>query len=187
MTLSLKVYNSSGLLLRSLSIGTNSAPLQSLTWSPQPYDPAAGPLLLSDGSWSYAFDGKDANGDQLLDGVYLLEIVSQEGSGTSTVKAEITVIGSEGAGINQLTAAPNPARSPGNGVLIQWRPATQKVELEIYDMDGGLVRSFGASVSPVTWSLGTGGGKQVSAGVYVICARVPGQKLPAFFKLAVVR
>ncbi|HTA16775.1 MAG TPA: hypothetical protein VK786_03410, partial [bacterium] len=108
-------------------------------------------------------------------------------SDSSTVKAEITVIGSEGVGIKQLSAAPNPARSPGNGVLIQWRPATQKVELEVYDMDGGLVRSFGESLSPVTWNLGTGGGRQVAAGVYVVCARIPGQKLPAFFKLAVVR
>jgi len=157
-----------------------------LTWSPQPYDPAAGSLLLSDGPWSYAFDGKDGNGDLLPDGVYLLEIVSQGGSGTSMVKTEITVIGSEGVGIDQLTVAPNPARSPANGVLIQWRPATQKAELEVYDLDGGLVRSFGQTVSPVTWNLGSGD-RQVAGGVYVICARVPGQKLPAFFKLAVIR
>jgi len=185
VTLTLNVYSSSGLLLRILSIGTTGAALRSLTWSPQPYNPAVGPLLLSDGAWSYAFDGKDAKGDLLQNGVYLLEIVSRQGSGTSTVEIQITVVGSEGGGL-ELTAAPNPARS-GSGVVIQWRPATQKVDLEIYDMDGGLIRSFGELSSPLVWPLRTGGGEQVAGGVYVICARIPGQKLPAFFKLAVVR
>jgi hypothetical protein len=185
VTLTLKVYSSSGVLLRTLSLGTTGAPLHSLTWSPQPYNPGAGPLLLSDGPWSYEFDGRDGNGDLLSNGIYLFEIVSQQGSGTSTVEVEITVIGSGGGGV-ALTAAPNPVRS-GNGVFIQWQPATQKVELEVYDMDGGLVRSFGELVSPCTWNLDTGGGRPVAGGVYVICARVPGQKLPAFFKLAVIQ
>jgi hypothetical protein len=185
VTLTLNVYTSSGQLVRTLSIGTASAPLQSVAWSPQPYNPAAGPLLLSDGAWSYAYDGKDDNGDLLQNGVYLLEIVSRQGSSTSTVEVEITVIGSEGGGL-LLTAAPNPARS-GSGIVIQWLPATQRVDLEIYDMDGGLVRNFGELSSPAVWTQRTGGGEQVAGGVYVICARIPGQKQPAFFKLAVIR
>jgi hypothetical protein len=159
--------------------------LQSLAWSPQPYNPTAGPLLLSDGAWSYAFDGKDSNGDLLQDGVYLFEIVSRQGNSTSTVEAEITVIGSAGGDLG-LTAAPNPARS-GSGIVIQWRPASQRVDLEIYDMDGGLVRSFGELSPPAVWTQRTGGGQEVSGGVYVICARIPGQKQASFFKLAVIR
>lgn len=183
--MTLNVYSSSGQLLRTLSIGTTGAPLQSLAWSPQPYDPAAGPLLLSDGTWSYDYDGEDSKGDLLLNGIYLLQVVSRQGNSTSKVEVEITVIGSEGGGL-ELTAAPNPARS-GSGIVIQWRPASQRVDLEIYDMDGGLVRSFGELGSPAVWTQRTGGGEQVAGGVYVICARIPGQKQAAFFKLAVIR
>jgi hypothetical protein len=186
VTLTLKIYDSSGVLVRTLSIGTTGAALHSFTWAPQPYNPTAGPLLLSEGSWSYDYDGKDGNGSYLLNGVYLFVIVSQQGSSTVTVQTEITVIGSTGLGL-QLTAAPNPVRASTNQVFIQWQPAAQSADLRIYDLVGGQVRAFGTVSSPAVWDLRTAGGAPVADGVYVISARVPGQKKPAFFKFAVIR
>jgi hypothetical protein len=143
-------------------------------------------LLLSSGSWSFGYDGKDAGGNVLLNGVYLVEVVSQQAGGaTTTTKVEITVLGGPGSTVS-LVVAPNPAHLQGGSVMIEWQPVTQTADVKVYDLDGGLVRELGTSASPATWDLRTAGHGQAAMGVYFITARIPGQKRPACFKLALV-
>lgn len=182
-----KVYDSSGLLVQSLSGGTAAAALTSISVSSNPYNPGTGPLLLSQGGWTFSFPGVDSTGSVLRNGIYLFVVVSQEGGKqVGSVEFQVTVLGSGGEGVD-LLAAPNPVHSSSGYVSIQWQPAGQVVELKIYDLPRGLVRNWGVCSSPVTWDLRTGSGEKVGDGIYVISARVPGQRKPTLFKLMVAR
>ena len=182
----LLVFDSSGLLLRSVSAGNASAVLQSFAWSPQPYDPGKGPLLLSDGAWSFSYDGKDGSGAVLRNGVYLLVLESRQGSTVTKTQAEVTVIGNAGDAV-ALMAGPNPLRGGADSVTIAWQPAAQPMELKVYSLNGGLVASLGVKTSPATWNLRSAGGTSAADGVYLITVRAPGQRNPQCFKLAVLR
>ena len=186
MQVTLLVYDSSGLLLRTVSAGNAAAALQSLAWSPQPYDPGKGPLLLSDGAWSFSYDGKDGSGAVLRNGVYLLVLDSRQGSTVTKTQAEVTVIGNGGVAVT-LMAGPNPLRGGADTVTIAWQPAAQPVELKVYSLYGGLVASLGVQTSPAMWNLRSAGGAPAADGVYLITARVPGQRSPQCFKLMVAR
>ena len=172
--------------MRSLAAGQAPAPVQAVQWSPQPYNPQAGPLVLSHGSWTFAFDGKDSGGEFLRNGVYLFKLLSVQGTSNFSVDFQVTVIGGGGFMVS-LLAAPNPLRPPADSVSIQWQPRTQVVELKIYSLSGSLVRDLGQAVSPAAWDLRSASGRPVADGVYWISARVPGRRSPQFFKLMVAR
>lgn len=159
----------------------------SVDWSPQPYNPGAGPLELSGGAWSFDYDGMDASGAVLRNGVYLFVLESAQGSSSASVKFQVTVLGDGAQGISQLLAAPNPVHAGSVSVDIQWQPATQAVELKIYDLNGGLVRDLGTGPSPASWDLRSGGGTKAADGIYIISARIPGERSPACFKLMLAR
>jgi hypothetical protein len=62
------------------------------------------------------------------------------------------------------------------------------VELKVYSLDGQLVRDFGTpGLPPTNWDLATGSGVSVANGIYVLQARVPGERSGQFFKLMVAR
>jgi hypothetical protein len=186
-TLTLYIYDSTGVLVRSVAAGSASASVRSASWSPQPYNPSDGPLTLSAGGWTFRYDGLDASGAVLRNGVYLFVLQSSQGGAVSKDSFQVTVLGNGGGQVS-IFAAPNPVR-PGTAVkaVIYWHPPAQGVDLRIYDLSGGLVRDFGLSTSPLAWDLKGGAGREVAAGLYFVCARVPGQRDPQCFKLMVAR
>lgn len=178
----MRLYDSSGLQVVQRPAGNAVALPTALNLSPNPWDPATGALLISQGTWSYAFDGKDGSGALLRNGVYLLTVSDPSGA---TVQATLTVLGG-GQKQVALVAGPNPVR-PGQAlVLIKWSPITL-LELKIYGLDGGLVRSVGVAAPPYTWDLRTQAGGLVANGIYVVAARLPGERHPQTFKLMVAR
>lgn len=140
-------------------------------------------MILSDGAWSYSYKGLDHNGAVLRNGVYLF-VVQMQGGGS--VQKQLRVLGA-GAGRLSLNAGPNPLR-PGTGsVSISWTPP-QSVELKVFALDGSLVRDFGAvPLPPVSWDLRSSGGNLAANGIFVITARVPGERSPQTFKLLLAR
>jgi hypothetical protein len=179
----LKVYDSANLLVRQVQAGSSPVLLSGVSLSQSPYDPGQGPLLLSQGAWSFAFDGLDASGAVLRNGLYILVLESQQGGASSTVRVELQVLG-KGGGSVVLSAAPNP--SAGTPVALRWLPAVP-VELKIFSFSGALVRDLGVAQPPQAWNLESSGGAPVSGGIYLVSARVPGQREPRWFKVAVVR
>jgi hypothetical protein len=182
----LKVYDSSGLVQRSLDMGLATSVLNAFNLSADPYNPDNGPLTLSQGAWSFAFDGHDAQGDVLRNGVYVLEIESRQGGGSTVVRKTVQVVGS-GAPMVVLIGAPNPVR-PGSGqAVLSWQP-NLPVDVNIYSLDGELVRGLGRLNSgPLDWDLRDQAGSPVADGIYWIAARRPGERLPSLFKLMVAR
>jgi hypothetical protein len=179
----LRIYDSAGIEVFSAAVGSASAALSGLSASQDPWDPATGALVLSDGAWSYSYTGLDHGGTLLRNGVYLF-VVEMQGGGS--VQKQLRVLGA-GAGRISLNAGPNPLRPGQSGVSISWSPA-QRVELKVYALDGSLVRDFGAEpFPPVAWDLRSSSGGLVANGIYVITARVPGERSPQTFKLILAR
>jgi hypothetical protein len=181
VSVSFCVYDSGGLLLRQLSAGSVAAALTAATLSQDPYDPGSGPLLISHGPWSFSYNGRDASGAELRNGLYLL-VLSFSGS-SSTLKIQLQVLGKGGGGV-VLSAAPNPCQGPV--VILRWLPAVP-VQVTVHGQDGALVRDLGLRSPPLAWNLAASDGRPVSAGVYLVGARIPGQRSPSYFKLAVLR
>lgn len=176
------LYDSSGLLVYEGPAGSSSAALTDVVLSAAPWDPAQGPLLLTQGTWSFSYDGLDSSRTRIRNGVYLLVLENQDGS---KVQKQLQVLGA-GAGQVSVLAGPNPIGPKDRQVIIRWTPITT-VELKIYSLDGGLARDFGHAVPPQIWNLQLSNGQSVAGGIYVITARIPGERTPQFFKLMVVR
>lgn len=165
-------------------MGAATGALVSFNLSQDPWDPATGPLTLSaPAQWSFAFDGKDSDGALLRNGVYLLVVESQ---GSSPQQRQLRILGA-GQGRSALSAAPNPVRPGQTAVRLDWGGGAP-VELKVYTLDGALVRDLGlASSPPLWWDLRTGQGAWTSNGIYVVTARVKGERSPQSFKLLVAR
>ncbi len=183
MALRLRIYDSSGLLVLDREAGFADVAPTALSLSPDPWDPAKGALVLSHAAWSLAYDGKDGSGAQLRNGVYLLVI---ESAGGATVRASLRVLGA-GSGRVSLVAGPNPVLPQDRQIRISWAPITI-VELKVYSLDGSLVRDLGgAAAPPLYWDLRSAAGEPVAGGIFVVSARIPGERQPQTFKLRVVR
>lgn len=179
----LRIYDSSGLLVFSADAGRAPAALGGFNLSADPWDPGAGALTLSEGSWSFSYDGKDGSGAVLRNGAYLL-VLESEGGGS--VQKQLRILGA-GAGRVSLLVGPNPVRGGQDSVRIAWSPIA-RVELKIYSLDGGLVRDFGPlSAPPQTWDLRSPEGRSIANGIYVVSARIPGERTPQTFKIMVAR
>lgn len=181
-TLTLRVFDSSGLQVAVVAGGNAAALPGSLSVSQEPWDPAAGPLVVSGGGWSMNFDGRDSSGAVLRNGAYLL-VVSDAGG--SSVQKALQILGA-GQGRVSLSVGPNPIRPGQTFVSIKWSPITQ-LELKIYGLDGGLIRDLGVTGPPVAWDLRTGQGQVAANGIYFVCARLAGERQPQTFKLMVAR
>jgi hypothetical protein len=183
----LRIFDSSGLELRNIAAGMATAPLTSaFKVSVDPYDPSVGGLVLSEGAWSYSFDGRDSHGEVLPNGAYVFELESNQGGTVTKVRRTLQVVGS-GVPMVEVLAGPNPLRPGALQVIIQWKPSVP-VDLKIYNLNGELVRELGRVVGgPVDWDLRTQTGVPVGNGVYWISARRPGERLPRLFKLMLAR
>jgi hypothetical protein len=180
----LRLYDSSGLLQRTLALPSSASALAAVRPSSDPYDPSGGPLTLSEGSWSAAFDGLDAHGLALPNGAYVLEIESAGGGATTKQLLNLQVLGKDSDPV-RLLAAPNPVLPGTRRVQLRWDPPVP-VELKAYNLNGELVVDFGVCAGPaVDWNLDGGGG--TASGVYWVSARKPADRLPRLFKLMVAR
>jgi hypothetical protein len=182
----LRVFDSSGLVQRTIAAGMASGALSTFNLSGDPYDPSGGPLILSSGGWTFSFDGRDGQGDVLRNGAYVFELESQDGGSVSTVRRNVQVVGS-GVPMVQLMAGPNPLRPGTLQVLIQWQPSVP-VDLKIYTLNGELVRDLGrVAAGPIAWDLRSSTGALAANGIYWIAARRPGERQPRLFKLLLAR
>jgi hypothetical protein len=179
----LKVYDASGWLLRSVDAGLSQRPVRSFNAGPQPYDPSQGPLHLGNGDWSYDYDGRDSNGTQLGSGVYQLVLLDR--SGTVQALKTVEVLGAQGATL-AVKAGPNPVGAGVDQVQIVWTPPLE-ADLLIYDQAGQLVRDLGPASPPRIWNLRGSGGAASAGGVYLVAVRVPGQRSSQWCKVAVAR
>jgi hypothetical protein len=91
-----------------------------------------------------------------------------------------------GQGRVSLSVGPNPIRPGQTFAFIKWSPITL-LELKIYGLDGGLVRDLGVTGPPATWDLRTGQGQVAANGIYIVSARLAGERQPQTFKLMVAR
>lgn len=183
-----RIYDQAGLLVRSLSGGTGPLPVLALNLSANPYDPSQGLLLMSDGAWSLAFDGRSDTGALLQGGIYQVLVESAKPGESRTVSAVLTVVGGSGSGISSLRAWPNPLR-PGSGALLRfsWLPATE-VEIGIYNLAGELVLDLGRKgLPPASWDARIPGGAKVGSGIYLLRARIPGERKAAMAKIVVLQ
>lgn len=178
----LRIYDSSGALVRSLDGGASAAAVVSFSASPQPWDPSSGPLSLSDGSWSAAFDGKDSGGNYLPNGNYVVEAESSGSAVSLKTRLTITLIRSS-TGLVSAIAWPNPASKSSAFIMISWAPAALEVEGKIYNQAGELVLDLGLLKGGIVrWEL-----KNASDGVYMVALRVPGERHPRLIKVALAR
>ncbi|HTB34443.1 MAG TPA: hypothetical protein VK842_06240, partial [bacterium] len=157
-----------------------AAALAGVTLSQNPYDPGSGPLLISHGSWSCSYNGRDGSGAVLRNGLYFLVLTF---NGGAPLKVQFQVLGKGAPGV-VLSAGPNPCVGPS--VTLRWFPAVA-AQITVHAQDGSLVRDLGLRSPPLAWNLSASDGRPVAAGVYLLGARVPGQRSPSYFKLAVLR
>ena len=184
---SLKIFDPSGNLVKTIGLGQLSQLIGSFSASPQPWDPGQGPLTLRDGAWSYSLDGRGKDGSPMDSGAYLLEIDSQLGGQSSTAKLMVSVLPGASGGL-WLEAAPNPVTRGQSRVFISWS-APGPVEISVYDLAGSLVQTLSAEsgVSSLFWDLQGPSGKPVSNGIYVLLLRQPGLRSAKAVKMAVAR
>jgi hypothetical protein len=186
IAVTLRVYDPSGALVQQQSLPSSDHLIQSATLGSSGFDPMSGALSLSSGDWSASFQGKNSQGYTLSNGVYMLEIVSGDGSSSATWKGFVTVL-SQPDSPGNLLAAPNPVLPGQSQVLISWSGG-QVAEVRIYDGSGALIRVLGPSNnSSCIWDMRSTSGQPVSAGTYLALIRPQGQGRAKILKIAVAR
>lgn len=143
-------------------------------------------MSIKSGDWTVNYNGKDAQGNFLADGTYVLEVDSSQGGSSAVFRTSFTVLSQAKPPLTGLLG-PNPVNAGSNFVMVTWQPA-QAAEVMIYDSTGSLIRSFVAGPPPpLTWDLKTASGHSVGAGVYLLVIRLPGQRSGKVLKLAIIR
>lgn len=180
--MTLRVYDSSGMLLRTQGLAAAPSAITAFSAGSNPWDPSQGALALSSGNWSSSFDGKDSNGDFLAAGSYLLELGSSGGGGTQRATLNITVLRSQNL-VSSAMAWPNPAPRGATALDFGWAPMSQDVECRIYNQAGELMLELGLlHGGKGHWEL-----KNASDGVYFVALKIPGERRPRLLKVALAR
>ena len=180
--MTLRVYDSSGALVRSQAMGAAASALAGLDLAPNPWDPTAAPLALSAPGWSGAFDGKDDAGMPLSSGAYLVELESSNGGASQKISRPLTVLASSGPLVS-ASAWPNPAAKGSTYIDVVWAPAGQDVLGQVYNQAGELILDMGRlSGGHTRWEL-----RALADGVYFVTLRVPGERRPRVIKVALAR
>jgi hypothetical protein len=169
----LRFYDANKMVVRTLDGGWSDHAVGLLNFSSDPYDPAQGSLVISDGLWSAAFDGLADNGIQLSNGVYLVEAESRDAGGQKgLVAANLTILNGKAQTL-MASAWPNPANT-GDIVFISWLPPVP-VEVIIYNVAGERISMLGLLNPPpyATWDLKSASGQDVASGIYLAVLRSP--------------
>ena len=182
----ISLIDAAGLLLASWQ-GPNAGDLiSSIVLSQVPFDPAAGPLLISSGTWQSTFSGYSAQGKRLPNGVYRLEIESSNQVTTHTYKTLISIVGDENNRISKVFVGPSPL-TIGQMLWISWAPAVD-AQVRIYNLNGALVAKndlIQGGKSSV-WDGKTSSGDRAAAGIYLVSLRPLGERLGRIVKIAVM-
>lgn len=182
VSVTLRIYDSAGNLLRVASAGAAASLVGALSFGQEPWDPSTGAQSVSDGAWSGSYDGKDSNGDFLASGSYLMEVESQSGSVSQKSAKSFTVIRSP-SNLKNGMVWPNPAGKGLRQVSFAWTPASQEVDGQIYNQIGELVLGLGRlRGGQGRWEL-----KDAASGVYFIALKIPGERRPFLIKVALAR
>ncbi len=201
---SLVIYDSSGEVVRRLTLPTSAGgvvgfSLPVTTWAPA-YDPATGkagnPLVfdLSEASGGApaqtSWDGLSDAGSPVASGVYTADLVyfSEEGASRVVIAKSFNVVSVDQGGLSGLKFGPNPAMA-GTPLTVDYNPvAGGLVEGLLYDVRGSLVeRELGGTAALIFPTSG------LASGVYIAVlefsrAGASGAPLSrSFLKVAVVR
>lgn len=182
ISVTIRIYDSAGNLLRQMNGGAASAAVGALSLGHEPWDPSQGALAITGGAWSSSYDGKDSQGAYLASGSYLIEVESA-GSGTQQKSfKKFTVLRTRPEMVSAY-AWPNPAGKNISFVTVSWTPSTQEIEGRIYNQAGELMLDWGLlRGGQIRWEL-----KNAASGVYFVALRIPGERQPRMIKLAVTR
>lgn len=181
------IYDSAGALVKSFSAGSSPAAISSPSVSEASWDPTAGPLVMSSQGWSASYDGRSQSGDALPNGSYMAVIRSENGGTIQNAQVTFSIFRSNPPGLSVLIAAPNPAGKGASRIQIAWQPA-REVEIQAYNLAGEMVQDLGRhAASPIQWELGGASGQPLAGGIYVIRARIPGEKRGVTAKWVLLR
>jgi hypothetical protein len=178
--LTLRIWDASGALRRVLRSQSSQA-VSSFSLSSEPFDPGKGCLLLSDGSWSCAFDGLGDDGLTLPNGSYLMEVVNADGKGSVT--RPFTVLNSAEQE-PRAYALQGLLRASDKACAIVWFPP-MAMEVAVYDLSGAQVwqARAPAGAGRADWALCGASGTPAGPGLYFVSLRRDGQRRPQILKI----
>jgi hypothetical protein len=157
------IYNSAGELVRHwlLPASGDALPTRIVAPGSEDFVPGAAPLGLAWGAQSWdlvAWDGTDQQGLRVQSGVYTVQVLRSDGSGsTGNLSEQVMVIDPPAAGMGPVVVAPNPA-GPGTRQvkLVAVLPAgVRELKAWVYDLAGERVAQL-SQQSPglLVWDLG---------------------------------
>jgi flagellar hook assembly protein FlgD len=184
--LTLKVYDNSGRLVATRLLGgADHGPL-AFTISNDPWDPAAAPLLLLDGSFSASFDGNDDFGQPLGNGYYVLQILATRNVTQTQASKSVFISRTAGQGVPVLLA-PNPVGKDTLQLEIRI-PASESVWVEAFNVAGERVATLGRlNNGLMVWDLKNAKGEKLGGGLYYLTLRRDGERKPTVARVAVIR
>lgn len=180
------VKDAAGLVVRTLALRGDHL-VTAFALSKDPYDPALGPLFLSDLAWSAAFDGRDSQGRVLPNGLYVIEVQSTQGPASATASRTVQVL-SSGPPLPSVAVVPGLITPKTAAASLLWSPALA-AELSVYSLAGELMRQWrvAAGQGRVDWDLRSAAGQRAAPGVYLLIVRPEGERRGAIAKLSLVR
>ncbi len=183
----IRILDSSGTVFASFAAPASDHAILSPQAASPSFDPAVQPFSVTEGNWSLSYNGQDSAGHALPNGQYIMEFRSSSGSGSQSSSLAFAVIG-QSVNFSGGPLGPNPVTKGVNSVLIGWSPGIG-AEVRIYNGAGDLVRQLddGSQNPPLYWDLRTTAGNWASNGIYLVAVRVPGERRPRIYKLAVAR
>lgn len=172
-TVSVKIYNEAGEVVRTLSTVISDAQASQLNLTQlsstviQPGSPGANgqlEIVLSNGV-SLTWDGRGDNGQVVTNGEYYLTINATNGMGGNTVIARTVMVENGHNTNNQIFAYPNSVVDGAGPVTFSINPATpQTLSVRIYDVAGELVT---APVGPAGGNYAVWDPSGKASGVYI--------------------
>lgn len=178
----MKLYRQDGSLLKVLGLGTASQPLSSFSVAPDPWDPSAGPLVLSQDAWSVELR-KDELGLELANGVYLVVLESLQDGALTSASKNVLVLNSVKSGTISAQLYPNPATGGTQAIEVAYTPALPQPKGEVFNAAGekvGLLIPVGPGRA--RWDV-----KDAANGVYLVALHLEGQRRPHIFRIALAR
>jgi flagellar hook assembly protein FlgD len=176
-TVTLKIYNSAGELVRTLYAETTapSNQVMGMTLSTSVIRPGGNGLdgipatvsiVLTDGT-AVTWDGRGDNGAYVSDGTYYVTAtLANAGGGSSTVTKTVSVLGSDGTAGNAV-ARPNvlTADAPTATLHVAGLTGDEAITAKIYTLAGNLVGTVAGALgqNDVTWNSGA-----VGSGMYFV-------------------
>jgi hypothetical protein len=181
LTSEIRIFNSSGEIVKVIpfdsltSYGSKDLvinPSQPKVFSPGENTGTGGAMNSAEITYmgqTVTWDGTNENGTIVNNGVYLVQLVGIDGTGSKTVaQTDITVLHNGYEVVNNVKIVPNPVNPTQTGeVIIRYDAMSgADVTVKVYNVAGELIHTMRdyASAGEVRWALTN----KVSAGIYVL-------------------